>query len=228
MKTIRVILFILICLSLGSGIMYYKLRKERAAFENEINNLKTKMTLALKKYSEEKARARGLLRTKASLEGKQRALLGKITDLEKENTLLTEERNTLQQKLKKTTGSLEAKLEDLSKKYSEAKAEITEMKQTHAQTVKEFEEKTRVLTSEKRALNGELKIKQQKLERYYLHNTKLVGINNELLEMYKNKGVLGSLSHNEPFTGIKKVELEHLIQEYKDKVESHTLDETGS
>jgi hypothetical protein len=56
----------------------------------------------------------------------------------------------------------------------------------------------------------------------------LVGIANELVDKYKDKGVFGSVLAKEPLTGVKKVELEHLVQEYGDKIEEHGIEEQSN
>jgi chromosome segregation ATPase len=49
-------------------------------------------------------------------------------------------------------------------------------------------------------------------------NVKLVGIGNELLDLYQAKGPLTGLLEREPLTQIKRVELENLVQDYQDKL----------
>lgn len=49
-------------------------------------------------------------------------------------------------------------------------------------------------------------------------NVKLVGIGNELLDLYQAKGPLTGLLEREPLTQIKRVELENLAQDYQDKL----------
>jgi chromosome segregation ATPase len=49
-------------------------------------------------------------------------------------------------------------------------------------------------------------------------NVKLIGIGNELLDLYQAKGPLTGLLEREPLTQIKRVELENLAQDYQDKL----------
>jgi chromosome segregation ATPase len=51
-------------------------------------------------------------------------------------------------------------------------------------------------------------------------NTKLYQLTGELLSRYERKGVWDSLLQREPFTGIKDVEVQALLQEYKDQADA--------
>jgi len=51
-------------------------------------------------------------------------------------------------------------------------------------------------------------------------NARLYEIGGEILERYENKGVFSSLLAAEPFTGLKRVELENLVEDYRDKLDA--------
>ena len=65
-KTLRILLFVALGVSLGFGVGYLKLRSERKDFDTKEKALDRKVALLQKKYSEEKARASALLRTKVA------------------------------------------------------------------------------------------------------------------------------------------------------------------
>lgn len=52
------------------------------------------------------------------------------------------------------------------------------------------------------------------------HNGELVGVANDLLAAYQNKGVFDVLGEGEPLTGIGRVRLENLLETYRDKVDA--------
>lgn len=54
-------------------------------------------------------------------------------------------------------------------------------------------------------------------------NAKLIEISEQLLDRYKNKGVMEAARHTEPLLGIHRVELENLIQEYHGKIVDSTV-----
>jgi len=51
-------------------------------------------------------------------------------------------------------------------------------------------------------------------------NAKLYQLSSELMTRYQRKGVWASLLQQEPFTGIREVEVQTLLQEYQDKADA--------
>lgn len=51
-------------------------------------------------------------------------------------------------------------------------------------------------------------------------NVQLYKYSLELLELYRHKGGFTSLAQAEPFTGLKRVEIDNLIEEYRDKLDA--------
>jgi chromosome segregation ATPase len=221
MKYLRIVLFILLGLSLGLGGMYLKLRSERTSFQSEIDGLNRRIALVQKKYSEEKARVAGLLRTKVGLEGKIRALQTDVTKLQKANNDLVAERDALKHTQGKKALALKTKLENLKEKYKQRVKEQKDLKARHAKAEKAVKE----LTREKQRLESDLQQEKQMVRRYVSHNERLAEIATELVDRYRNKKAITSALEKEPFTGIKKVEMEKLLQEYEDRIDDHKLDE---
>lgn len=58
-------------------------------------------------------------------------------------------------------------------------------------------------------------------------NTRLYVYGRELLERYQSKGFWSSLAQKEPFTGIKSVEIENLLEEYREKLDEQKLSSNG-
>jgi hypothetical protein len=57
------------------------------------------------------------------------------------------------------------------------------------------------------------------------HNLNLFEVNKEILGQYKDKGFWDVVASNEPFTGIKQVEIENIIQEYQFKNEDLLIED---
>ena len=68
-------------------------------------------------------------------------------------------------------------------------------------------------------LEAQLKTQAQNFSVCYDNNKKLYDINKQLLTRYKNKGFGDVLEQQEPFTGIKQVEIENLVQDYRYKID---------
>lgn len=225
MKVSRVIVIILLGLLIGSGAVYIKLRMERGVYEKEIADLNSRSDLLRKKYSEEKARADGLLRTKSTLEGKIRAVRAEMADLKEQKELAVQEQNTLRAGLEKKTAVCEEKVDTLSDRYDELYEKHKALVVQFDKKKKACEERTDTLLSHKDELDIMLKETTYNLERCEKHNKELAGIVNELVVKYRDKGVVDSIAQKEPFTGLKQVEMEKLIQEYQDKIDDHQLEQ---
>lgn len=88
------------------------------------------------------------------------------------------------------------------------RSQLQETSQTlnHTQTEKQQLEDTRVAQA-------------KQIEICSANNAKLVQVNSELLEHYNRKGVWDSMVQREPFTGLKQVEIENLMEEYRAKLD---------
>ncbi len=212
-------------LLIGSGAVYIKLRMERGAYEKQIAELNTRSDLLRKKYSEEKARANGLLRTKSTLEGKIRAVRAEMADLKEQKELAVREKNTLRARLEKKTAVCKEKVDTLSDRYDELSEKHKALVVQFDKKKKACEERIDTLLSEKDELDMNLKETRYNLDRCEKHNNAFAAIANELIIKYRDKGVVDSIAQKEPFTGLKQVEMEKLIQEYQDRVDEHILEE---
>jgi predicted nuclease with TOPRIM domain len=133
------------------------------------------------------------------------------------------------QRLATSNKELEKKLDALEKKYaklakkSERKSAAmgdrvdklnTRLEQEIA-AHKEASEKLKQMMTEKNRLFGIATDQTGVLDLCVANNKKLYDINRELLGAYENKGVWGALAQAEPFTGLKQVEIENLVDEYQ-------------
>ncbi|MFZ4593017.1 MAG: hypothetical protein ACOYOF_02085 [Verrucomicrobiaceae bacterium] len=64
---------------------------------------------------------------------------------------------------------------------------------------------------------------QRKVEDRETKNRELFKVGSEILERYKNFGLGSALTAREPFTGIARVKLQTLVQDYADKLEDQTV-----
>jgi chromosome segregation ATPase len=74
------------------------------------------------------------------------------------------------------------------------------------------------------ALDGELAQCQARVDTLIGHNRRLFEIGNELLDRFENKGVWASLRESEPFTGLKRVELENIVQDYRFAIDDQRVE----
>lgn len=225
------VVYILLLLSVGIGAVlgYYhiKLTKEQTSLQHEVEVLNKRVALLQRKYAEKKALTEQHLRGKSVLAGQKRALEVEVERLGKENKSMFDENkalNALKKKLKNETLSLKAKIEKLSENYSKVKTELADFELKYARVIMGFDQDLKRMAVEKKTLESEVRKERHKFNRCETKNAKLCLIVNELIEKYQNKGLVNSLMQKEPFTQLKKVEIEKFMQEYKEKIEEQELE----
>lgn len=119
--------------------------------------------------------------------------------LEKEMETLRAENSGLQENLKKTGEELAALQKKAQSDQEKAEQEQKRLESLLAGRVQAFE------SCEKK-------------------NVKLYEMNLDLLGRYKDKGPLDVILQHEPFTGIKDVEMESMLGEYRDKLEAQRVE----
>lgn len=128
---------------------------------------------------------------------------------------LSNERDTLAA----DNAKLNAEVEDVRKKFGDlrnkAQSALTQFKeQSDSLGEKLRASETKVLELEQaNAKQG------SELNTCVQHNVKLYDSHRELLRQYDRKGVIASLLQSEPLTGLKQVEVENLIEEYRDRID---------
>ncbi|MDO9448997.1 MAG: hypothetical protein Q7J21_00820, partial [Rugosibacter sp.] len=76
-----------------------------------------------------------------------------------------------------------------------------------------------------RQLEADLKQKTQALAACEAKNAKLHGYGVDLLDKYEKKGCGAALLQADPFTQLKRVEIENLMEDYREKLDEQKLDE---
>ena len=224
------VLYIFLLLSVGTGFVlgynHIKLTKEKTSLEQAIKGFNKKVALLQRKYAEKRAQAERHLRKKSALAGQKRVLEIEVERLGKENKSMFEENkalNALKKKLKDETLSLKAKIKKLSESYSKVKTELADFELKYGRVVMGFDQDLKRMVAEKKALESKVRKERHKFNRCETGNAKLCLIANELIKKYQNKGIVGALMQKEPFTQLKKVEIEKFMQEYKEKIEELEL-----
>jgi chromosome segregation ATPase len=85
---------------------------------------------------------------------------------------------------------------------------------------KELAEQLRKLESERNDLARQAAQDGQNLKVCAERNVQLAGIANEALDRYQKKGCFGALAQAEPFTGLKRIEVENAVEGYRQQIDS--------
>lgn len=193
----------------------HQLSNERRIHEGKAADFNKKYALLQKRYTEERD-------LRVSLEGQKRSHQGELERLRKEHAAMNEEGTNLTQQL----AALETRNKELGKSLSQFDAAWRTWQEKTQQmmgAVRERDEAIKQLSADRQRLEGELKVARAEAAQRGANNARLCLIAEDLLEAYRNKGVFRTLLENEPLTQIKKVELEHLVQNYRELIDKETV-----
>ena len=152
-----------------------------------------------------------------------------------DNSELTQQKTQAEEKLKTASAELEslrgsskAAQASLSRQVQAASAAQTDLTQRLESATQQLAALTSKEQQEQKDLSerdGQLKQALAELEASRGANTsceaknmKLYEYAQELAQRYQHKGVWAALAQKEPFTGIKQVGIENVLQEYREKV----------
>jgi chromosome segregation ATPase len=213
-------------LLLGFAYGHMQLTGEREAHQTKLREMARRLSQVQRRYMEERT-------LQASLEDEKQAVAGRLDAAQKEKEGLVSENGQLKAKadaleagasasekrvasLEAKTASTEAKNGQIEERLAKAEADRAALGQKERQTFQTLQEREKEL----RQLTEE---SHRQYDRCAEHNARLCTIAGDLIRKYESKGVVKTLLTNEPFTQIKKVELEKLVQEYKDKIDKEKL-----
>lgn len=138
---------------------------------------------------------------KASLEGQLRDASGKLEESGKKADDAAARSAVLGGKLRR--------VEEENRRLSEVLAE----------TRQKLEAENARLSAEGRKLHSELAAQKDSTATCEARSAKLYQYGDELLGLYVSKGAFTGLLQSEPFTGIKRIEVENVYEDYRDKLD---------
>jgi chromosome segregation ATPase len=150
-------------------------------------------------------------------------------DLLSEKAQFDQEKKTLTAKLDVLTKQAAAdkeQLDLLTKKTDAQEKELADTKEALAKWKAAFDQLTadaKKSESERARLAGENVLLQRKVEDRERKNLELWRLGNEILTRYEKFGLGDALAAREPFTGVSRVKLENLVQDYKDKIDDRRV-----
>jgi chromosome segregation ATPase len=169
----------------------------------------------------DEAKLRETLRTLTlrlrSAETERNNLVTEKVQLTQDNKALTEKVDVLTKQAasdKETIATLTSKTTDQEAALTAAKAALEKWKKAYEQTVA-------VAQKEKAAhdkLADEVVLLQRKVSDRESKNRELFRLANEILTRYEKFSLGEALAAREPFTGLTRVKLENLVQDYQDKL----------
>ena len=208
------------------GYLLYQVTEERNILNTRLNKANSKFKLLQKKYVRQKAKNSVLQRNKLSLEGRLRKAGNDLKKVEQEKQKIVEEMELIESKHLKKIASFEKQIKKFKERIVKLKENRDQYRARLAETVQTIKERNRTiagLKADKAELNALVSETESSLKRCKKHNVNLCKISEDLVSRYYSKGLGKTLLQTEPLTQIKKVELEQMVQEYLDKIDTHNL-----
>ena len=217
----------MVCLSGYLGYQLSQLSKAHTALNRDHKKLTSRADLLQKKYTEQRARTTALQRAKLTAEGFQRQAEMKVEEIKKKMAVQESEMAALQQKAEKKKKILEARIvarDEAIEKWKESHAKLTAKIKEARATIKKRDGSIAKMEEEIQELESELQFATRTKDRYLANNKQMAATAKSILARYDEKGIFSeTIVTVEPFTQIKKVELEKIIQDYLDHIDSQMI-----
>ena len=206
------------------GVVYGQIRVQNLdkVYQAKIKEINQRIAQVQRRYSQGVAAQNDLEQQKMSMQGEvdkltneKQALAAQQADLKTKSDGLESKAAALEKKsasLETKAASLESRNAELTERLNKAEADRAALDQKQKQTMA-------TLQNTEKALRN----LDQKYDQCAEHNAKLYTIASEVIKKYENKGVMGALIEKEPFTQVKKVEMEKMVQDYKDKIDQQKM-----
>jgi len=177
--------------------MVQKIQQEKAELQAQVDQekqAKTGLEEQVKKTAQETDSLKGSL---GAASRKAKTLESDLQSVKKDKVALEARQQETQMQLLATQKSLE----ELTQKYQVAQQDL------------------KLRESEQKALALNLSQKDQGLGLCEAKNTRLYGFGMELVKLYERPSTYEAILRTEPFTQVKRVELENIFQDYRDKLD---------
>lgn len=166
-----------------------------------------------------------------------RRMQQQLSEIQQQKSAVEQEKTALEEVLKKNHSEAESqkraaasaaiKVSRLEKDVELANSEKNGLRAQLEEAGRRNEE----LSSQQKQLENNLKntamaLAKQNEQRKLCetNNTELYRIGRELVDWYSDKGALNAILEAEPFTRLKSVEMENLLENYRDKLEGQRLE----
>lgn len=189
--------------------------QQRAA-QDESAALKIQLDALKAQLSQQASKPAAPVAAKSDEKLKQKLSLLEQT-VEQLNRQLTQVRQQSSASLKDSAAQLSAAQQLLQQSQSEK----SRVEAACSSQLTNQQNNTAQLQTQLQAVTQQLAASEQK-------NRSLVNISQELLTRYRDKGVLSALREKEPLTGLSRVTLETLVQEYGSKIRDQTQQPSSS
>ncbi len=219
MKKLRMIAVpVIVGLAIGLIVGQVQLAGREKVHQGKVKELQGRIAAAQRRITEGKTQ-------QASLEQEKQGVLEEVEKMKKEKDQLASESRGLKAKAEKLT-TVEARLASAEKKNSSLEARITSLESKNSQMDADraaLDKKQRQTFQTLQDREKELRQVNQKYDRCAENNARLYTTACDMIAKYEARGLFTRIAEKEPFTQVKRVELEKLVQDYRDKIEQSKL-----
>lgn len=153
-----------------------------------------------------------------SLKAANAKLQDQVNGLKKKTTGLNKEAERLKKRLTASGGEIN----HYKEKYKALTDRLLDTRQKFQEVIDKFKQTIatlRQVEGERNQLKVTLQDRTRETESCIKKNIDLYQTNLDLVKQYKNKGVIDALFQKDPVTGLKEVEIENTVQNYKTRLE---------
>lgn len=143
-----------------------------------------------------------------------------------EKVSLQQQLQALQKEYQDYQAEADDKLSQAARREQKLKGTLAKWKQSHGNIQGSLRDRLGELAREKQRsaqLARNLTMQTENFDVCHSNNEALTQINNELVVLYDEKGFMSLVRKGEPLTGIAKVKVENLVQDYKYRIEDLDL-----
>ena len=156
---------------------------------------------------------------KAAALAEKETLASEIDKLRADSATAKRERVT-RTRLEHENRSIQAQLDALKTKLAETEKALADSQAQQRETANTLAQ----IESAKKQSETQLTGTRQDLKQCQTHNGKLYGLGRDMMNKYRDKTCQDALAQAEPFTGLKKVEVENLLETWRDQLDREKLD----
>lgn len=197
------------CLALVAGVSQPAMAadKDKAAKQQEkrmrqmVQQAQAEKQELQSKFDQESAK---LKQETEAEQAKNAALQGSVASANRKNTAL----NADLEKLHQDKSKLENDLQALQEKFSQSEAQLAEARELN-----------RKGEAERKSMQAAIINKQQQVNASQEKNARLHDFGLQLVKIYDKPSTYEQVMRDEKFTQLKRVELENILQDYRDKLD---------
>jgi hypothetical protein len=157
---------------------------------------------------------RGLTAQARALEDQRAVLLAKQVESDRERERLRRENDALKKQIKESEQAYRQAVDEFNQRLEERNETLEKWKGAYAEAA----DVARTKDAERAKFEAEANSFKASSKACAVRNMALVKVSNEILQRYDDVTIGDILVAREPLTGIRRVEIQNMLQDYRDKV----------